>query len=456
VKTYAPDVLRIALETALEDKLNGKSLAEFYGGPPQAEAARPSSRPGWSGDHWTAEMPDAERELRRDLDALQHVSADCPRDQWRRAVGAIADRHLGSDVGHAIACAWSLGGTAFGVTFPQPNGDYTADDFEACWRDACRNPHFSIATVFHLAKEAGWNSSRRRWGLGRVQRPGKPLSAAALQVREAGLAMPRREPNLERIAWYWHLIKATRRPDLRDVAFVIAFSINIGSGFSWRTFESIASLLDWQRGPKGEGFRRVSRAVRDLTLLDFIVRSPGNERGAHGRIGPIFALTLPEAMTWGACVAGYRADFGGPTGPIPNLPDLAATGTARDWSKPKNEVQTHTATCGSLPNSNGSDQQMNTSVQTTRSLDQHQSMPVHLNVNSVAGGEDALLRASPRTNTSAIGQARTADPAEPARLASREDRAPQPEAAITNILDAADGWPPEDFWGPTKANGDRQ
>ena len=98
-----------------------------------------------------------------------------------------------------------------------------------------------------MAKAAGWNSSRARWRLGRVQRPGKPLSAAALQVREAGLAMPRQKPNLERIAWYWLLIKATRRVDLRDVAFVIAFSINIGSGFSWRTFESIANLLGWSR-----------------------------------------------------------------------------------------------------------------------------------------------------------------------------------------------------------------
>ena len=33
------------------------------------------------------------------------------------------------------------------------------------------------------------------------------------------------------------------------------------------------------------------------------------ERGAHGRIGPSFALTLPDASTWEACVAAYALKF---------------------------------------------------------------------------------------------------------------------------------------------------
>jgi hypothetical protein len=60
MKTYAPGALRAALEVALEDKLGGVPLAEFYSAGkrrPQSEAASQTSRPAWSGDHWMPEMP---------------------------------------------------------------------------------------------------------------------------------------------------------------------------------------------------------------------------------------------------------------------------------------------------------------------------------------------------------------------------------------------------------------
>jgi hypothetical protein len=285
--TYTPEALRDALDVALEDRLGGKSLTEFYcSGRSCSQSRGEVPKREWSGDHWTPEMPGAERELRRGFDALQHISPDCPRDQWRKIVAAIADWHLGSDLGREVARAWSLGGAVSGVTFPKPAGDFTVSGFEACWHDACRNHHFRIGTVFHFAKANGWNGSRKRWGLGRAQRPGKVLSAEALHVQEAGLAMPRQNPNLERQAWLCQVLRITNRPDLLKVAIVIAASINPGSGFAWRTFEAIAALLVWPRGRTGDGFRRVARAVGDLARLGFIVRSPGNERGAHGRIGP--------------------------------------------------------------------------------------------------------------------------------------------------------------------------
>jgi hypothetical protein len=446
--SYAPKALRDALEVALEAELDGKSLEEFYRGSQRSsEAASTTSRSGWSGDHWTPDMPNAERELRRDLDALQHISAGCPRDQWRKIVAAIADRQLGSELGRDIARAWSLGGTILDVTFPKPNGDYTAEDFEACWRDACRNPHFGIGTVFHIAKEVGWTSSRKRWGLGRVQRPGKPHSAEALQVLEAALAMPRNNPNFERIAWYWKVLRSTRRGDLRDVAFVIAFSINIGSGFCWRTFESIASLLCWSRGKVGEGYRRVSAAVRDLALLDFIVRSPGNARGAHGRIGPSFALTLPDAMTWQACVAAYHADFGRSIAPSHEQPEMAATGTTQCGSKPKEEAETGTRSGGSQPNRNGSDQHQDSPVRAAPGMDQHQDMPVHLNMKiDAGGGEDKGPAAQARQ-----AAATTPRDAEPASIGFAHDR-PLPDGAPIDVdaAAAANGWTAETFWGPER------
>lgn len=152
--TYTPEALRDSLEVALEDRLGGKSLAEFYcGGRSSSQSRGQAPERGWSGDHWTPDMPNAERELQRDLDALKHISADCPRDRWRSILVAIADRHLGSDLGREIALAWSLGGTVSGVTFPKPTGDFTLADFEACWRDACRNPHFGIGTVSTLQRK---------------------------------------------------------------------------------------------------------------------------------------------------------------------------------------------------------------------------------------------------------------------------------------------------------------
>jgi hypothetical protein len=285
-------------------------------------------------------MPNADRELRRDLDALSQISPDCTRDEWRKILAGIADRHLGSDFGRGIAVAWSHGGSALDVRFREPTGPYTTDDFEACWRDACRNPHFGIGTVFHFAKQAGWNSSRARWGLGRVQRPQRVQSAAASQVHAAGLKMPP-HLNLGRIAWFWHLLKTTRRPDLLQVGFVIAFSINTGAGFCWRTLEAISRVLGWPRGRKGDGFMRASRSVRDLALLGFIVRSPGNERGAHGRIGSSFALTPPDAMTWEACIASYQTDFGARSNVSP---ELATAGTA--------PVGSEAQKCGSDPPQN--------------------------------------------------------------------------------------------------------
>jgi hypothetical protein len=451
--TYTLEALRDSLEVALEDRLGGKSLAKFYcGGRSSSQSRGEVPKRGWSGDHWAPDMPDAERELHRDLDALRRISADCPRDRWRSIVVAIADRHLGSDFGREIALAWSLGGRVADAVFPEPTGDYTIDDFEACWRDACRRPRFSIGTVFLFAKEAGWNSSRGRWGLGRVQRPGKMLSANALRVQAAGLLMPREKPYLERVAWCWQVRRATRRPDLCDVAFVIAFSINAGSGFAWRSLAEISGLLSWPRGRKGDGFQRASRAVRDLARLGFIVRSPGNERGAHGRIGPSFALTLPDAMTWEACIAAYRTAFGSSPVRPRDQPGMAATGTAQDGSKPKEKAQTHTKSDGSQPNSNGRDRHQISPVQTTPTSDQHQDNPVHLNVEGVAGrrgaqGEPARSRSSTAHSTSPVDA-----------VGVPSDQTPQPVRAPieADAQGPADAWTPESFWGPPKStSGDR-
>ena len=447
---YAPEMLRKALEVALEAKLGGKSLVEFYGGGRGRSYSERAITPrqAWSGDHWTPDVLNADRELQRDLDALTHISADCPRDRWRKIVAAIADRHLGSDMGHEIARAWSLGGSFGDFGFRTPSGNYTLNEFEACWLDACRNAHFSIGTVFRLAKEAGWSSSRARWGLGRVQRAGKPRSAEALQVQAAGQLMPRTNPNLERIAWYWQICKATRRPDLRDVGFVIAFSINIGSGFAWRSFEAISKLLGWPRGRKGDGFQRVSRAVRDLALLDFIVRSPGNERGAHGRIGPSFALTLPDAMTWKACIAAYQTDFGARSR---DTPELAATSTDQHGSKPKKEAQTHTKNGGSHPSSNGGDQHQDPPVQTTPISDQHEDMPVHLNVEPVGGGREA------KTAEVSAAPLRSVDPTSRRQPAGQScfdgagsDQTLGSICTDPDLLEIAMTWKPEDFWGAGK------
>ena len=337
LRTVSPEALRDALEVALEDKLSGKTIAQFFsGGPRSPSADGRNSRCGWSGDHWTSDMPQAECELWRDLDALTTIPPDCARDTWRKIVAAIADRHLGSDLGRNIALAWSLGGSVCGVNFRQPDDTHTLEAFEACWLTACQPGHFSIGTAIHFAKQAGWNSSRARWGLGRAQRPGKPLSRKAQRVLDSAQAMPRKNPNLERIAWFWMVLSKTRRPDLRDVAFVLAFSINATSGFAWRTFESIANVLHWQRGRKGRGFQRVSRAVRDLAQLELIVRSPGNERGAHGRNGPSFALRLPGDLTWEACIKAYTAEFGRVAPRADDdQPEQAATDLSQGGSKPE-------------------------------------------------------------------------------------------------------------------------
>ena len=117
-------------------------------------------------------------------------------------------------------------------------------------------------------------------------------------VQAAGLKMPRQHMNLERLAWLYQVLLAIKRPNSREVAFVISGFINGASGIAFPEFKTIAKALHWEPGDHGVGYRRVSHAVRGLALDGFLIRSPGNARGAHGRIGPSFALTLPGVMTW--------------------------------------------------------------------------------------------------------------------------------------------------------------
>jgi hypothetical protein len=449
-RAVEPEELVGALEVALEDRLGGKPPAEAYrtekqGGSGPSKTSVPARRDGpyWSGDHFDGNP----QELGRLVDALAHTPAD-DRRVWREVTCGLCDFFMGSALGKQVADTWAGGGTFMGITFVGCPTKYDPAAQDLLWREAIGRAEFTIATVFHYAKKLGkWNTSRARWGLGRVQRPQQDLKVAARGVQTAGLNMPRQHMNLERLAWYYQVLLGTKRPDLRDVAFVIAGFINAGSGIAFPKFETISKALRWEPGDDRVGFQRASRAVRDLALLGYIVRSPGNECGAHGRIGPSFALTLPDGMAWQEAIDAYRVIF--------RSSDLASTSIGRCESEPNSVPATSMDQCRSVPNGAVLEQHQTMPVQTAHGDNQHQPMRLHLSTNKAQEERGRKLEGLqwPATPVaSAANPSTTSEPAK-ARASDRHPRQTQkPEAASIHAetVDAAYGWTAENFWDSAK------
>jgi hypothetical protein len=203
--------------------------------------------------------------------------------------------------------------------------------------------------------------------------------------------MPREHMNLVRFAWLYQVHLAIKRPDAREVALIICGFINGASGIAFPKFETIASALHWKPGKSGEGYRRASLAVRSLALDGFLAKSPGNARGAHGRIGPSFALTLPKGMSWQQAVDAYLAVFGVKTDTL----DLASSGIGLCGSGTNSTAASSIVRCQSMPGcqsmpvGDGSDPHQQMAVETATERDQHRRAPVHLSTYSQEEGTGA-------------------------------------------------------------------
>src|SRR5262245_2218388 len=141
-------------------------------------------------------------------------------------------------------------------------------------------------------------------------------------------------------------------------------------------------------------------------------------------MGPSFALTLPNGMTWDACVSEHQAKFSKQIVGAKKEAEQAATDIVQCRSVPNEEVQTVTTDGRFEPKSNGSDPHQGSPVENTLRVNRQQDSAVHLNVKSVAGGAGGATAAS---------SAAAAD-----------------TQATADILATADGWAPEDFWGPAR------
>ena len=405
MKSYAPEAIFDALEVALEDRLGGQPLSEAY--PAEHRRSAKSKGGGGDGPHWSGDHFDGNpKELTRVVDALTHIPAD-DRKIWREVTVALCDWFMGDARGRALVDAWATGNTFEGITFSGCPEKFDPAAQDLLWRQSVGSAEFSIATVFHHAKKLGrWSASRARWGLGRLQRDHQTLPVAARGVQAAGLKMPRQHMNLERLAWLYQVLLAIKRPDSREVAFVISGFINGASGIAFPEFKTISRALRWEPGESGVGYRRVSHAVRGLALDGFLARSPGNARGAHGRIGPSFALTLPGAMTWQEAIHAYRSVFGVKAA----TSDLASTGIRQCGSEPESMASTSTEECRSKPNATGSEQHQTMPVETASSCDQHQATPVHLSTNSQEEGAEAMS-GSTASSPEDLAKASVVDPA---------------------------------------------
>lgn len=94
--------------------------------------------------------------VERVLSALAHISADCPRDEWRDVLFAL--HSTGWDRAEQIAQEWSL-------TAPHR---FDHRSFATVWRSAKddRAKAVTLGTLFHVAKQNGWVDPRSDAGGG--------------------------------------------------------------------------------------------------------------------------------------------------------------------------------------------------------------------------------------------------------------------------------------------------
>lgn len=227
-RAVSPGELVEAIEVALGIDSLAEAYANAVGGERIARAtteARQRRGPYWLGDHFDGDP----KELARLVDALR-VLPPIDRKVWREVVVGLCDFFMGDRLGEQIADAWSGGGRVGDVVFQGCPEKYDAAAQSQLWQDATGVAEFSVGTVFHHAKEAGWNSSRARWGLGRKQRSAADMTVAARGVQAAGLAMGPGDFTVKRLAWYWRVAHQANWFQVRICTSAIT------SQCQWRSF----------------------------------------------------------------------------------------------------------------------------------------------------------------------------------------------------------------------------
>lgn len=281
---------------------------------------------GWMGSGFPTDAPDEiqHAEMRRVLDALHHCKGSTHR-QWSMVVHALADFFRGDPAGESIAVGWANGdevqelqynGRIFpGATYPGLEGyqtDAAKQETMAHYRQAGQGyATVSVATLFYFAKEGGYVRGRKSYGLPDMPRVDRgELDAEARKVQQAGLEMPREQMALTRSAWFWQVQMHATGIDLLRFAFFIMGFVNSSDGIAYPSYEFISKGLGWE-AESGKWFKRAANAALRLQKVGLLVRTKAKRRGAHGRQGPSFALTLPGGMTWDQAIEEYRSAYKG-------------------------------------------------------------------------------------------------------------------------------------------------
>ncbi len=132
------------------------------------------------------------------IHALGYVNPDCPRDEWVNILMAIKSE-LG-DSGKAIASCWSSKGNS-----------YKTADFNATWKSIKPSGGVTIATLFKIAKDNGFNPN--------YLEPIKQKSAEELarERQQAELQVQKEiEERLQKIANFWSMLKSNNPPQPCD------------------------------------------------------------------------------------------------------------------------------------------------------------------------------------------------------------------------------------------------
>lgn len=344
----APQVVTVNSDLCRYQLVDASELVDFLALEAEAENERdevshdprdPEGRWQVGRDIWNGD----ERELTRLIDAIKHLDKV---DHANRSGGqTIECKGINYDI--RTRATWLLVGMALHIYFRASERGFdlwrstSAGDADLGFTGApdrwderdsrerwvsfaspedgknCR----TVATLFMLANFFGFDSKRRRYGLGALPRSVTLVSQRGQIVAEAGRTYHAlsivTEPSgrdLRNEAKDAHRRLAQRcRASRHELAVLQLISDDLHGqddgngpvGVAYRSAQSYCAELSDTFSVQWD-HRDLWRAVHGLVRLGLLVASSGNQVGAHGRKGASYALTVPNGMTWHGVIEDRR------------------------------------------------------------------------------------------------------------------------------------------------------
>ncbi|PPD31281.1 MAG: hypothetical protein CTY20_00650 [Hyphomicrobium sp.] len=297
----APEALIDAIETALGIESLASAYAAATGKAVPAAVALPRVYSANDADRWNGD----ERELKRVEDALLKVPAD-DRDVWLKVGMALHDYGRGDDWAYRLWAAWSQGDVQRG--FAGSTKFDTALQGQAWAGFGGSGRRVRIGSLFRFAMDHGWDSRRKRFGLGSMREVmGGAVSEGVAGVLAAAAAIPRNATFHEvREVWLDFVIEGTRSVPRIRVAKAVSRFINLKLGYGWAGYRRLAMNTAVDTATTLLDTEDVGEHVRALAESGFLKLSSGRGLNVLGKRGAMYSITPPPNWTWDMTLARRR------------------------------------------------------------------------------------------------------------------------------------------------------